>query len=140
MGFLQKPKPLESLPRFGDLSDAEMRQVCEAGREVNVPEGWSLVWEHTPADKAYLVLEGKAGVRHGGETIAELGPGDIVGEVALRERRLRTATVFALTPLTLLHFTSEAFQQLYETISGFRAAVDRAVAERTGAYQASEGA
>lgn len=135
MGLLQEPKPFKDIPRFCDLAESEMREVCRAGREVTVPEGWSLIWEKTPADKAYLILEGNASVHHGGEQVAELGPGDLVGEMALRDHKLRSATVSAATPLRLLHLTGEAFQDLYQRVPAFRMAVDAAVAERTAAYQ-----
>src|SRR5918996_3938798 len=107
MGFLQWPRPLKNCRHFADLAERDMREVCEAGQEVTVPERWSFIWEQTPGDRAYLLLEGRAAVLVGGEQVAELGPGDLVGEVALRDRRLRTAAVTAATPLTLLSFTKE---------------------------------
>lgn len=133
MGFLQWPRPLKNCRHFADLGDRDMRQVCEAGQEVTVPERWSFIWEHTPGDRAYLLLDGKAVVRVGGERIAELGPGDLVGEMALRDQRLRSAAVTAETPLTLLSFSKDVFDDLYARIPTFRDAVDAAVAARTGA-------
>jgi CRP/FNR family transcriptional regulator, cyclic AMP receptor protein len=133
MGLLQRPKPLKHCRHFADLAEREMREVCRAGQEVTVPERWSFIWEHTPGDRAYLLLEGRASVRVGGEQIAELGPGDLVGEMALRDHRLRSAAVTAETPLTLLAFTKEVFDDLYARIGTFRDAVDEAVAARTGA-------
>lgn len=132
MGLLNWPRPLRNLPRFGDLSTAQMREVCEAGQEVNVPEGWSPITQSTPPDKAYLVIEGRLAVVTDGTQVAELGAGDIVGEMGLRDRRLRTATVTAVTPLTMLHFTPAAFRDLYDRMPAFRAAVDGAIAERAG--------
>lgn len=132
MGFLNRPKPLTDVPRFGNLSEREMRAVCEAGNEVNVPERWSMIWESTAPDKAYLVIEGRLEVVHKGERIAELGRGDLVGEIGIRDHRLRSGTVTALTPLVMLNFTRRAFQDLYDTIPAFRDAVDTTVAERTG--------
>lgn len=132
MGFERGPKPLAHLPGFADLTAEEMREVCASGTEVTVPDGWSLIAQSTPPDKAYLVIEGRLAVLAGGEQVAELGPGDLVGEIGLRERRLRTATVTSRTPLKLLHFTPEAFSGLCDRVPGFRAAVDRTVAARTG--------
>ncbi|HZJ04942.1 MAG TPA: cyclic nucleotide-binding domain-containing protein [Nocardioidaceae bacterium] len=132
MGFLNRPKPLTDVPRFGNLSEREMRAVCDAGKEVNVPEHWSMIWESTAPDKAYLVIEGRLEVVHQGERIAELGRGDLVGEIGIRNHRLRSGTVTALTPLVMLNFTRRAFQDLYDTIPAFRDAVDTTVAERTG--------
>ncbi|MGH3098062.1 MAG: cyclic nucleotide-binding domain-containing protein [Streptosporangiales bacterium] len=124
--------PSGRLPGLAGLSDDELRQVRAAGREVTVPDGWSLIAQSTPPDKAYLVIEGRLAVLAAGEQVAELGPGDLVGEIGLRERKLRTATVTARTPLKLLHFTPEAFSELCARVPAFRAAVDSTVASRTG--------
>jgi CRP/FNR family transcriptional regulator, cyclic AMP receptor protein len=137
MGFLQKARPLNDCRHFADLTERDMREVCEAGQEVTVPERWSFIWENTPGDRAYLLVDGQAAVLVGGKKIAELGPGDLVGEVALRSHRLRTAAVTAETPLTLLSFTKETFDDLYGRVSTFRGAVDEAVAARTGDSAAS---
>jgi len=130
MGFLDRSKPLSHLPRFGDLSDSDMKAVCKAGREVNVPERWSLITESTPPDQVYLVIEGKLEVVHHKERIAELGPGDIVGEIGVAAHRLRTSSVRAMTPLVMLHLTGEAFSKLYDSIPAFKSAVDSTVSER----------
>ncbi len=65
---------------------------------MTLPEGWSPIWERTPADKAYVILSGTVSVRHKGTEIAQLGEGDIMGEAALMNHSLRTASVVALTP------------------------------------------
>ena len=124
MSFLKRSRPFHDLPRFGDLSEAEMKRVCESGREVHVPE------ESTPPDQAYLVVEGTLEVKHHGKKIAELGRGDIVGEIGVAAHRLRTGTVTAVTALEMLHLTQKSFQQLYDDIPAFRAAVDETVSSR----------
>jgi CRP/FNR family transcriptional regulator, cyclic AMP receptor protein len=130
MSLLKRSRPLGDLPRFGDLSQAEMRKVREAGREVHVPQGWSLLNESTPPDQAYLVIDGTLEVVHHGKRVAQLGRGDIVGEIGIATHRLRTGTVTALTSLEMLHLTQQAFQKLYDDIPAFRAAVDETVQSR----------
>ena len=51
----------------------------------------------TPGDELYLVLDGVLGVDVDGEDIAEIGPGAIVGERALLEGGVRTASLRART-------------------------------------------
>jgi CRP/FNR family transcriptional regulator, cyclic AMP receptor protein len=121
---------LDELPRFASLSDTEMREIWDTGRRVNVPERWSLLVESTPPDQVYLVIEGQLSVLHHGEEIAQLGPGDIVGEIGVAGHRLRTGTVTALTPLVMLHMTGEEFEGLCERIPAFRSAVNETVAAR----------
>lgn len=121
---------LRRLDTFADATDAELRTIAEAGSLLTVPRDWSLIWERTPADKAYVVLQGDLDVRRAGEVVARLTAGDVVGEVAIVERRLRTATVVATSPLQVLHFTRDAVEKLYADVPVFRAALDRAVKER----------
>jgi len=130
MSFLKRSRPFHDLPRFGNLSEAEMQRVCEAGREVHVPEGWSLLTESTPPDQAYLVVDGRLEVRRHGRRVAELGRGDIVGEIGVAAHRLRTGTVTALSPLEMLHLTQDSFQKLYDDLPAFRSAVDETVESR----------
>ena len=118
---------LRRLGTFAEATEAELRKIAKNGQVVAVPKNWSLIWERTPADKAYVVLDGDLDVRRRGEVVARLGAGDVVGEVAIVENRLRNATVVAETRLEVLHFTKEAVEKLYADIPAFRAAVDRAV-------------
>lgn len=116
---------------LGDwLSERELREVVRAGQKVTIPEGWSFIWEQTPGDAAYLLLEGRVAVWYERERVAELGPGDIVGETALRHRRLRTATVSALESLVMLRFSTDTFSRLTTRVPRFADAIDANVAKR----------
>ncbi len=121
---------LKAIDRFSVLTDAELRMIADAGTAVNVPANWSLIWEKTPADKAYVILEGEVAVRRGGEEVARLGVGDTVGESAIVNHRLRNASVVSMTPLKVLHFTREAVQELIDTVPRFREALEETTRER----------
>ena len=120
------------VPMFDDLTDAELQTIVESGTEVTVPEHWSLIWEKTPADKAYIILDGEVVVRKGRDEVARLGPGDVVGESAIVNHKLRNASVVTTTPVRVLHFTREAVEQLCHEIPTFRAALDAAAGDRIG--------
>ncbi len=130
MAILKRPERLKELPRFRDLSEEEMLQIAEAGRIVSVPAGWSMIWEGSPPDEVYLIVDGRVSVTSRGAQIAELEPGHIVGEIAQHEHVLRTATVTALTPLELLHLAPAAFHDLCASVPAFQRAVDATVEER----------
>ncbi|WP_110206592.1 Crp/Fnr family transcriptional regulator [Nocardioides daejeonensis] len=123
---------LRSIDRFATLTDDEVRLIAERGTAVNIPADWSLIWEKTPADKAYLILEGEVSVRRQGEEIARLGAGDTVGEAAIVGHKLRSASVVSLTPLKVLHFTSEAVRELLDGVPKFRDALEETTRERLG--------
>lgn len=112
------------------LDPADARRVLAAGNALTLPQGWSPIAAGTPADKAYLITEGEVSVRKGGVEIATLGPGAVVGEAAIVNRTLRSATIVALTPLKVIHFTSERLSQLADQIPAFGGALREAAAGR----------
>ena len=114
------------------LDPSDVRRFLAAGTALTLPQGWSPIAESTPADKAYLITDGEVSVRRGGSEIATLGPGTMVGEAAIINHRLRSATVVALTPLKVVHFTRERLDELVTHIPAFGQALRAAAAERVG--------
>ena len=121
---------LARVDRFRGFSDDEIAMVTDAARYITVPEHWALMVEQTPADKAYLILSGEVSVRRQGEEVARLGAGEVIGEMALVNHKLRSATVVAETPLEVLHFTDEIVSDLVAKIPHFREALLGASEER----------
>ncbi len=127
-----QPESLRKVNRLDMLSDADLKTVVQAGRHLHLPADWSLISERTPADKAYLILDGEVSVRKGGAEIARLGPGDVMGEVAIVSHTLRTASVVSVTPLEVLHFTRESLEQLLASVPAFGEALRGTTADRLG--------
>jgi CRP-like cAMP-binding protein len=130
---------LAAINRLEALTDADLAAVVNAGRHVHQPAGWALISESTPADKAYLIVDGEVSVRKGGAEIARLGPGDVIGEIAIVEQKLRTASVVSLTPLEVIHFTRESLEKLIADVPAFGAAVRGTTADRLEADQQGKG-
>jgi len=117
---------------FSMFTPAEIAKISASGTRVNLPEGWSPIWESTPPDKAYIILEGTVSVRRDGEELAQAGPGDIIGEAAILNQKLRNASIVALTPLELIHLTPEALRRLSVEMPRFHDALESVAAERFG--------
>jgi CRP/FNR family cyclic AMP-dependent transcriptional regulator len=128
---------LAKVNRFNDFTPEEMQQVVEAATYLTVPADWALMVQQQPADKAYLILSGEVSVRRNGEEVARLGAGEVIGEMALVNHKLRSATVVADTPLEVLHFTDETVGALTKKIPHFRDALMGAVEERIARDQGS---
>jgi CRP-like cAMP-binding protein len=126
----QRIAELARANRFHDFSDEELHDVVEAATYLTVPANWALMVEQQPADKAYLILTGEVSVRRHGEEVARLGAGEVIGEMALVNHKLRSATVVADTPLEVLHFTDDTVASLNGRIPRFRDALMSAVQER----------
>ena len=77
---------------FSMFSPEEIARISASGTRVTLPEGWAPISEKTGADKAYIILNGTVSVRAHGDEVAQLGAGDIVGEAAILNHSLRTAT------------------------------------------------
>jgi CRP/FNR family cyclic AMP-dependent transcriptional regulator len=125
-----QPEKLAQLNRLEALSDDDLKTVIEAGQHVHLPANWSLIWEKTPADKAYLIVDGEVSVRKGGEELARLGPGDVIGEMAIVNHKLRSASVVSLTPLEVVHFTKDSLERLLDEVPAFGAALRGTAADR----------
>lgn len=84
---------LGRLPSLSACSRKDLDALADAGDVVSLPDGWAFVHEGTPADAAYVLLDGEANVLIGRSIIASLGPGAIVGEMAYLDGGQRHATV-----------------------------------------------
>ncbi|HEY6931816.1 MAG TPA: cyclic nucleotide-binding domain-containing protein [Marmoricola sp.] len=132
MADTPQPERLEKLNRLESLSNADLKKVIAAGRHVHLPADWALIQEKTPADKAFLIVDGEVSVRRHGEEIARLGPGDVIGEMAIVQHKLRSASVVSLTPLEVIHFTDEAITRLVDQVPAFADAIRATAQDRLG--------
>ena len=93
---------LKQIPVFSDLDPTAMRTVATFASEVSVPKGKELVREGDYSYDVLAIEEGTAEVTRGGEHVADLGPGDVVGEMGVVEKGTRNATVTATSPMLLV--------------------------------------
>ncbi len=76
-------------------------RIMRGGRKPRVrtvKKGRTLVQQGDQGGDMFLVLDGILAAEVGGESVAELGPGAVLGERAILEGGRRTATLRALTP------------------------------------------
>ncbi|AWB93441.1 cyclic nucleotide-binding domain-containing protein [Aeromicrobium chenweiae] len=135
--MLRKPKAdpevVDRLTQVTEFDADIVTRIATVGTLVNIPGGWSIIMESTPADSAYIVLDGTVEIRKGGQRLASLGPGAVFGEIALVNHRLRNASVVASSPISAVRLGEEALRDLLEHDAGF-ADTMRSIAEaRLGA-------
>src|SRR3954451_6206868 len=99
------PARLKKISVFSDLGDAELEHIANLAAEVSVPAGKELVREGDYSYDVLAIEEGEAEVTRDGRHVADLGPGDVLGEMGVLEREKRTATVIARTPMLLVTLT-----------------------------------
>lgn len=119
---------LSGYKTFAECSRADVTALVEAGGPFSLPPGWPLVQEGIPADACYVLTEGEARVFHQREQIAELGPGELVGEMALLGGGQRRATVTSSSRVAGLRIENEKLRPLLEKhpklADAFRAVYD----------------
>jgi CRP-like cAMP-binding protein len=96
------PASLKRLPLFADLTDDDLAAVSSWATEKSVPEGAVLVREGDYSYDFFVIIEGGAEVTRGGEHLADLGTGDLFGEVGVLTSEQRNATVTATSSSRLL--------------------------------------
>lgn len=92
--------------------------------------GADLVREGEPADRMYVIVEGRVRIHVKGKTLGELGQGEIIGEVALLDARPRTASATALEPTMAAAIDEKRFLFMVQNTPRFALHVMKVMAER----------
>lgn len=99
-------KILGRVPLFTDLGRRELHRLAATSVERDYPAGTTILHQGQPGAGLFIIVSGKArvgreeegGMRH----LAELGSGDVFGEMSLLDDLPRSATVVAVEPVRVL--------------------------------------
>ena len=120
---------LRGVPLFADLDERSLQGVAVLAREEHRKAGEVLMLEGELGDDFYVIVDGTVRIERGGRTIRSMAPGGFLGEIALVERRPRSATATAVSDVTVLVLHQHEFDRLLETMPAVhgrvRAAIDR---------------
>jgi CRP-like cAMP-binding protein len=103
---------LAEVPLFEGLSRQQLRRISSLMTRIDRPAGEVLTREGEHGCEFFIVLEGEVEVRQADRVIATRRPGDYVGEIALLDKRPRTATVVATTPVSVEVLSRREFVSL----------------------------
>jgi CRP-like cAMP-binding protein len=119
------PARLTAIPIFSELSEDEARRLSAFATETSAAEGQMLMKEGDYSVELIAIEEGTADVIQGGSKIAGLGPGDLIGEMGLLERRPRNADVIASSPMRLIKLTHWEIRRMSEdTVDRIKATIE----------------
>src|SRR5690348_11726077 len=93
---------LRSVPLFKSLDEAQLSELARWFDIRTASEGVRVCGEGATGYTFFVLTEGTASVTADGEAVANLGPGDFFGEIAILGHGRRTATVTTTAPVTLL--------------------------------------
>jgi len=108
---------VRSCPLFAGINTGDLEAFVGIFEQVRFDAEAYLTRQGQPADHALIIESGNADVvtalPGGGEaTVARLGPGSVLGEMALLEAGMRSATVVARTPLSACRIERDGFRLL----------------------------
>ena len=121
---------LRHVPLFSGCTKTELRELALTADEVDLSKGAILTREGRPGHEFVVIVDGTARVTRAGRTLADLGPGDWVGEIALLTKSVRTATVTATSPVRALVITDRAFRRVVDAMPSIAVKVLTSVADR----------
>jgi CRP/FNR family transcriptional regulator, cyclic AMP receptor protein len=120
---------LAKLPLFGELDHHDLSHVAGWVTEQRFVEGDVLIEEGSLPTDVFLIESGTVDVTHDEKLIATLGPGDVVGEVALLDPQRRTATVTATSAVRAVALSVDDFASMDQEMPEITRQL-RAIAER----------
>jgi len=106
----------EGSPVFRGMSTSEAKKVVLLGTLRTVSPGETVIREGLAGESMYMIVSGrvKVTVDVGGRPrqLNELGPGDVIGEMALLGGSPRSATVTAVDPSELLRLDEQSLERV----------------------------
>jgi CRP-like cAMP-binding protein len=121
---------LANSPIFGECPPDEMDALDGLTTLTNVRLGSTLMRQGGYDGQFVIVLDGVANVTRDGVDIAEIGPGECVGEIGLLFDRPRTATVVARTPIKGLVFNQVEFRTMMRECDRMHQQIERLATSR----------
>lgn len=126
------PQALNEMPLFAGCSRKELERVRSLSTFLDVAPGKTLTLQGETGYECLLVCQGAIDIVRDGRPIAQAGPGDLVGEIALLDKRpgLRTATARTVTQAQVLVFNSREFATLLHEMPAVASRVQQTTVHR----------
>lgn len=121
---------LRSIGLFDSLSAPARAAIAQHADELDVPEGTELARQGDFAYEFFVIEDGTAEVLRDGEPIAELGPGDFLGEMGIVGKVVRNATVRTTSPARVIVMTEQNFRSMARTNPDVARRIETAVEQR----------
>ncbi len=103
---------LKSAPVFERVAGEDLAPLARVAEVEQFAPGQRLITRGEPGDALYVITRGKVTIGDDGRTIAELGPGDTIGEMAVLDNEPRVASATAAAEVEVLRIGSEAFYEI----------------------------
>ena len=122
---------LSTIPLFSPLSKRQLALVARHADETTLKAGSVIMSQGEMAREVCIVLSGSVRVAVDGRTIADLGPGEVFGEMGVVTGKHRNATVTATTDVRLIVMFGPEFSGVTEEIAEMKQGITAIIAKRS---------
>ena len=122
---------LSTNPLFSPLSKRQLELVARHADETTLKAGSVIMSQGEMAREVCIVLDGSVRVTADGRTIADLGPGEVFGEMGVVTGEHRNATVTATTDVRLIVMFGPEFSGVAEEIDEIKQGIAAIIARRS---------
>jgi CRP-like cAMP-binding protein len=122
---IERVTVLQRVALFGAVPGHTLVAVARLLEEASFEAGARVIDRGAVEDWLFVVADGRVRVHAGDRTLAEIGPGGVVGEYAVLSPAPRSASVTAIEPTLLLRLRRGPFEELLDD----RPEIARAVIE-----------
>lgn len=117
-------------PLFSSLSREDAEEFVRYCEVRHVEPGHPVFTQGGLAAAFFVIESGEAEAVADGRTLRRMGPGDWFGEIGIVQHTPRTATVSAVSSLTVIAMTAFEFRRLEAEHPDIAATISRSMAER----------
>lgn len=122
---------LKKIDVFGMLPQEDLERLARRAQEASAKGGDVVLKAGAFSDQLLAIEEGTVEVRRDDETIATLGPGDVIGETGILRRALRNASAVATSPLRAVVIAQSDIKQVRKAQPEFDERLQAVMRERT---------
>jgi len=134
VSILERILLLREIPIFAELPPEDLKLVAEMAREEWVPQNTVIFNQGDEGNMMFVIVEGRLqvllstnGVEH---ELAQRGPGEFVGEMAIIESVPRSATLRAQSDVRVLAIDGDTFKKILQERPDVSFAVMRSLSRR----------
>jgi CRP/FNR family transcriptional regulator, cyclic AMP receptor protein len=124
---------LKKIGVFSSLSDEELDKLASFADETSIAKGEKLTKAGQHSYQLFAIEDGEVEVHRDGDTVATLGPGEVVGETGVVGRGLRNADVVAITDeVRAIFFTQDQVKRMRKNVPEVGEKLEQILQEREG--------
>lgn len=103
---------LKGVDLFETIAGEELSSIARITDQIDIAANDVVFKEGDEGDAMYLIVGGKVKVHSGEQVFAELGERQVFGEMSILDAEPRSASITAMTELTLLKIARDDFTEI----------------------------